>query len=74
MIEKKIHQVLWHRWEKTAYCFDSTRYVIGVDYVGWGELGGDDDTKSMIFSSRGRVFEVVPVSGLPEGSVALIWQ
>jgi hypothetical protein len=53
---------------------DGTKCTIGVGYVGWGELVGlDEDVEEVTVREFGRKYKVVPVEGLQDGQVAIIF-
>ncbi len=72
-IEAKIHEAVSYQYEATGFVVGPKKFVIGVSPEGWKELGGDEDTKTVKFMSFGKTYLVSPLSGLPDGSVALIW-
>lgn len=72
-IESKIRDALNYIWATTGK-IDLEKFVIGVGFVGWGELGAEDDTMELTFTSFGKEFQVHPISGLDDREVALIWR
>ena len=71
--ESKLHDVLNYIWATTGK-IDPKKFKIGVDWDGWKDLGGTPKVLSLTFLSGCQTFDVVPVPGLPTGSVALIWR
>lgn len=71
--ESKIQDALNYIWATTGK-ISPERFKIGVGWNGWKDLGGTSKMLSLTFHLSGQTYDVVPVPGLPEGSVALIWQ
>lgn len=72
-IESQILAVLNYVWATTGNIAPD-KFKIGVTWDGWVELGGTPKTASLEVQLADKKFDVVPVPGLPKGSVALIWQ
>lgn len=72
-LERTIHQALDFLWA-TEGKVTPERFAIAVDYVGWEELGGRDTTTEMTITVRGQEFFILPLEGVPEGTVALVWR
>lgn len=72
-VEHKIRSVINYLWAMGGK-IDPERFAIGVDFVGWEELGADAKTAEMTFDTGKQVFFVIPLQGLPEGTVALVWR
>ncbi len=71
--ENKLKDVLDYIWATTGK-IGPDKFTLAVDWSGWTELGGTAKIMSLTFSRAGQVFDVIPIPGLPAGSVALIWQ
>lgn len=71
--ENQILAVLNYVWATTGN-ITPDKFRIGVTWDGWVELGGAKNTASLEVRLADKKFDVVPVPGLPAGSVALIWR
>lgn len=72
-IEDTIKDVLNYVWATTGK-ITPDKFMIGVGWEGWLELGGTAKIHSLTCHMAGTNYDVVPVPGLPKGKVALIWQ
>ncbi len=71
--ENKLNNVLDYIWATTGK-IGPDKFTLAVDWQGWLELGGTAKMLSLTFSRAKKVFTVIPLPGLPAGSVALIWR
>ncbi len=71
--ENKLKDVLDYIWATTGK-IGPDKFTLAVDWSGWLELGGTTKMLSLTFSCAKKVFTVIPLPGLPPGSVALIWR
>lgn len=72
-IKSTIQDVLNYIWATTGN-ITPDKFKIGVDWDEWTDLGGSPKMASVKFQVREQTFMVIPLPGLPKGSVALIWQ
>lgn len=73
MIETTIHRMLDYVWAMTGKV-DPEKFAIGVDEESWKRLIGEEDPEEVRFIGREGQFLIVPLVGMPDETVALVWR
>lgn len=74
MIEQDIQTVLNCLWAMTGEV-DPERFAIGVDMKSWWELAkGEKDVLELTMTVGSKVYFIIPLGDVPEGTVALVWR